>query len=275
MLELRETDLREPGFGKAAQPGEPEQGTGGKAYRQTTLSNAYLRLDVEAGRHGGIAQLEWNDRGVWTPVFRQAQRRGHRTAPRRLSCQPSIWVQNVAQDIRAAATSSGSQPIGASRRVPLADVALMGDWKIDSTGEKCLRLIAEVAERYRAVQTYELDGPTLEIAVELENTGHTPLPCEIEVSPALVRDADTRISAPAGWIWIARENGKTPRLVPAPFAWQFGVTYPLPAKATRSLAGEGGRWSNGRRDSFLSRSWETRTAIAFVHIRKTIRFRSR
>ncbi|MEX3940585.1 hypothetical protein AB4Y44_13740 [Paraburkholderia sp. BR10937] len=246
MLELRETDLRKPAFGDAVRPGEPEQGAAGKAYRQTMLSNAYLRLDVEAGRHGGIAQLEWNDRGVWTPVFRQAERRGHGAAPRRLSCQPSIWVQNAAQDIEAAAASSGSQPVGASRRAPVADVApdvaLMGDWKLDSTGEKCLRLIAEVAERYKAVQTYELDGPTLGIAIELENTGHTPLPCEIEVSPVLVRDSDTRISAPAGGIWIALENGKTPRLVPAPFAWQFGVTYPLPAKAVdHAFTGWGGR----------------------------------
>ncbi|HKR40260.1 MAG TPA: aldose 1-epimerase [Paraburkholderia sp.] len=240
MLELREMDLRKPAFGKAARPGEPEQGAVGKAHRQTTLSNAYLRLDVEAGRHGGIAQLEWNDRGVWTPVFRQAQQRGHGAAPRRLSCQPSIWVQNVAQDIGASATSSATQPVGANRRAP--EVALMGGWKVDSAGERSLRLIAEVAERCKAVQTYELDGPTLEITVELENTGDTPLPCEIEVSPVLVRDADTRISAPAGGIWIARENGNTPRLVPAPFAWQFGVTYPLPAKAVdHAFTGWGGR----------------------------------
>ncbi len=246
MLDLRDTDLRKPVFGKAARPGEPEHGAAGKAYRQTTLSNACLRLDVEAGSHGGIAQLEWNDRGTWTPVFRQAQRRGHMPAPRRLSCQPSIWVQNAAQDIGASATSSGSQPIGASRLLPVAgvapDVAPMGDWEIDSSGERSLCLKTGFSDRYRAVQTYELDGPTLEIAVEFENTGHTPLLCGIEISPVLMRDSDTRISAPAGGIWIARENGKTPRLVPAPFAWQFGVTYPLPAKVVdHAFTGWGGR----------------------------------
>ncbi|MEM5318164.1 hypothetical protein [Paraburkholderia sp. JHI869] len=100
----------------------------------------------------------------------------------------------------------------------------------------------EVAQRYRATQTYALEGPTLEITVEFENRRRKPVACAIEIRPALVRDPDTRISAPAGGIWIARGKGVAPRLVPAPFAWQFGVTYPLPQKAVdHAFTGWGGR----------------------------------
>lgn len=215
MLEIREADLRTPVFGNAGRPGEPKRGAAGGGHRQTTLSNACLRVDIEGG--SGIAQLEWNDRGRWTPVFRSAQRQGPFPAPRQLAGQPSIWIPGATND-------------------------LMDDWKIDSVGESSLRLKAEVAQQCSAAQTYALDGPTLEITVELENTGRKPLACGIEISAALVRDPDTRISAPAGGIWIARGTGMAPRLVPAPFAWQFGVTYPLPEKAIHhAFTGWGGR----------------------------------
>lgn len=217
MLEMREADSRTSVFGNAVRPGEPERGAAGGRHRQTTLSNACLRVDIEAGCHSGIAQFEWNDRGMWTPVFRSAQRQASLSAPRRLACQPSIWIPGITNE-------------------------LMDDWKIDSVGENALRLETEVAQQYSAAQTYALDGPTLEITVELENRGRKPLVCGIEIRPALVRDPDTRISAPAGGIWIARGTGVAPRLVPAPFAWQFGVTYPLPEKAVdHAFTGWGGR----------------------------------
>lgn len=213
MLDIREADSRTPVVGNAGR----EQHAAGRRHRQTTLSNACLRVDIEAGRHSGIGQFEWNDRGMWTPVFRSAQRQESLSASRRLACQPSIWIPGITND-------------------------LMDDWKIDSVGENSLRLQTEVAQRYRAAQIYALDGPTLEITVELENTGHEPLACGIEISAALVREPDTRISAPAGGIWIARGTGMAPRLVPAPFAWQFGVTYPLPEKAVdHAFTGWGGR----------------------------------
>ncbi|HKT97109.1 MAG TPA: aldose 1-epimerase [Paraburkholderia sp.] len=243
MLDSREADLRKPVFVKAAgRPGEPECGAAGRGQRQTTLSNAHLRLEVEAGSHGGIAQLAWNDRGMWTPIFRRARRPGHMPAPRGLSCQPSIRIPDLAKGIRAPATPAGIRLAGASRPFPMCDVALTDDWEVDSVGERSLRLKTAVAERYRAVQTYELDGPTLAIAVELENGGHAPLQCGIDIGLVLMRDTDTRISAPAGGIWIAAGTGKTPRLVPTPFAWQFGVTHPLPATTVdHAFTGWGGR----------------------------------
>ncbi len=173
MLETRKADLRTPVFGNAGRPGEPERGAAGRWHRQTTLSNACLRVDIEAGSHSGIARFEWNDRGMWAPVFRSAQRQGSLSDPRRLACQTSIWIPGITNE-------------------------LMDDWKIDSVGENALRLETEVAQQYSAAQTYALDGPTLEITVELENRGRKPLACGIEIGPALVRDTDTRISAPAG-----------------------------------------------------------------------------
>lgn len=231
VLDTREADLRKRVFAKAHRPGEPECGEAASALRQTTLtlSNAHLRLGVKAGTRGGIVQMDWNDRGMWTPVFRRPARQSHLPVSRELSCEPVIRIPDVAQVVQIRAMSSGVWAAGAGRLLPVSRAALVDDWEVDSATEASLRLRTGVAECCRAVQTYELDGPTLEITVELENSGCTPLRCGIDIEAALMRDLHARISAPAGGIWIAGGAGSAPRLVPTPFAWQFGVTHCLPA----------------------------------------------
>lgn len=238
VLDTRKADLRKRAFAKVRRSGEPECGAAERALRQTTLtlSNAHLRVGVASGMYGGIVQMDWNDRGIWTPVFRQPKRPAPLQAPSEPSCRPLIRITDVAKVVEAQAVSAAIWSVGASNE------ALMDDWEVESTEERSLRLRSEVAECCRMVQTYELDGPTLEITIELRNNGCTPLRCGIDIGPALVRDPDTRISAPAGGIWIAGETGNAPRLVPTPFAWQFGVTHSLPAtKVDHAFSGWGGK----------------------------------
>ena len=82
---------------------------------------------------------------------------------------------------------------------------------------------------YRATQTYTLDGPTLVVTLEIENTGREALPFGLGVHPFFVRDADTELSAAAGGLWLSGDDWLPVRHVQAPPAWQFGVAYPLPA----------------------------------------------
>ncbi|MBN3849135.1 aldose 1-epimerase [Paraburkholderia sp. Ac-20342] len=242
MLDTWEADLREPVFVKAARLGGPDCGAAERMHRQTMLSNAYLRLGIEAGMHGGITQLDWHDRGIWTPVFRRAERSGHMPIARGLSCQPLIRITKPGKVLGAARKSSGGRLTGVGRPFPLAYVVLADDWNVESADERTARLKTEVAGSCRAIQTYELDGPTLAITVELENCGRAPLQCGIDIRPVLTRDLDTRISAPAGGIWLAGESGHAPRLVPTPVAWQFGVTHHLPAtKIDHTFTRWGGR----------------------------------
>ena len=242
MLDTREADLRKPVFVTAERLGDPECGAAERLHRQTTLSNAHLRLGIEAGTHGGMTQLDWNDRGIWTPVFRRAERLGHMPMARGLSCQPLIRLTKPGKIIGASAKSSKARPIGVGKSFSLAYVVLADDWSVASADERTARLKTEVAGSCRAIQTYELDGPTLAITVELENCGRTPLQCGIDIRPVLTRDLDTRISAPAGGIWLAGESGHAPRLVPTPVAWQFGVTHHLPAtKIDHTFTRWGGR----------------------------------
>lgn len=232
--------LRKLIFAKAANSGEPERGTAANEQRQT-LSNAHLRLDVEAGICGGITQLQWNDRGIWTPIFRRAERPDPAAISRGLSCQPLIRVPDAGRVARTQG-ASGMRRGAASGSSSVSDVARVDDWKVDSTTEGSLRLRTGVAQCCRAVQTFELDGSTLEIAVELENIGRTPLQCGIDIRFDLVRDPDARISAPAGGIWIARSFGGSPRLVPTPIAHRVGVSDLQPAAQTdRAFTHWGGR----------------------------------
>jgi aldose 1-epimerase len=245
MMEALQADWREPEYavrrrvlGRKHAGAQSERG-------RTTLSNAYLSLDVESGKCGGIAQFDWNDRGNRTSVFQRMDGRSRGPNAEALACRPLIRVQameampwGAAPPLRKGrARHSDAGPAWTASDVPDAE-----NWRLESIAKDAVRLTSVREGYYLARQTYTLDGPTLDIAVELANMGEMPLQCGIDLCSTLVRDPDTYISAPASGVWIAGRSGLTPRLVPTPSAWQFGVAYPLPAtKLDHVFTGWGGR----------------------------------
>lgn len=209
MIDMHEHDVPEPDIFKLARHAGHARGVA-QEHDRATLSNAYLRLDVEAGARGGIGQFGWTERGILTSVFRRADG-SPLPSTDALSCQPLIRIQSAADDL------------------------LVENWRLDAVEENAVCLKAELADVYCASQTFTLDGSTLDITIGLANTGDTPLQCGIDIRTSFVRDPDTRISAPADGILIAERAGDHPRLVPTPPAWQFGVAYPLPATTLNHL----------------------------------------
>ncbi|MEM5434630.1 aldose epimerase [Paraburkholderia diazotrophica] len=210
---------------------------------RATLANAYLQLEVLPGMGGGISRFDWNDRGIWTPVFVRPSMAAS-GVENHLACSPLL----ESPSIRRRQSSFGKDLRGAIRNCAeeraLADVVGLQDWQIERIDARSIKLSAAstLRESYRAIQEYQLDGPTLTVKIEIENRRGTAMPFSIGIRPFLIRDADTSVCAPASGLLLSGDGGERSRHVPTPPAWQFGVTYPLPrSRVDHVFTGWGGR----------------------------------
>lgn len=217
-----------------------------------TLANAYLKLDVVSGVVGGVTRFDWNDRGVWVPVFLAPSAVTSGVDARQLACHPVFSTPFRLDERRSCLAGCLLGPQCAlcalcnyaEDRVPAGDGRVPEDWEIESADARCVRLrtAGTLRKPYHAIQTYQIDGPTLTVTIEIENRGRRTLPFGIGIRPFLVRDADTGLCAPASGLWLTRDDWDAPRHVPTPPAWQFGVTYPLPRSLVDHVfTGWGGR----------------------------------
>lgn len=213
-----------------------------------TLANAYLRLDVAPQLGGGITRFDWRSEGVLEPVFRRCERVSARMDPNELACYPLLPYSNRigegrfhfgGRDVEVPCNRAG-EPL------PIHGDGWLAPWTVEDADHERVRLVLDRSGgepyAYRAVLTYALDGATLAMTLEVENTGREALPFGLGMHPFLARDASTELSAPASGLWLSGEDWLPVRHVPAPPAWQFGVAYPLPDQlVNHAFSGWSGR----------------------------------
>jgi aldose 1-epimerase len=199
-----------------------------------TLANAQLRLDVAPTLGGGITRFDWRSDGGLTPIFRRCRHVTSDTDPNELACYPLLPYSNR---IGGGQFSFSGRAIDVPRNRSCEPLPIHGDgwlapWQVANADHESVRLTLDRSRHkpyaYHATQTYTLDGPTLIVTLEIENTGREVLPFGLGIHPFLPRDAVTELSAAAGGLWLADDDWLPVRHVPAPPAWQFGVAYPLP-----------------------------------------------
>jgi aldose 1-epimerase len=213
-----------------------------------TLANAYLRLDVAPQLGGGITRFDWRSEGALEPVFRRCEHVSARMDPNELACYPLLPYSNRigegrfhfdGRDVEVPRNRAGEP-------MPIHGDGWLAPWTVESTERERVRLVLDRSKgepyAYRAALTYALDGATLAIVLEVENTGRDALPFGLGVHPFLARDARTELSAPASGLWLSGNDWLPVRHVPAPPAWQFGVAYPLPEQlVNHAFSGWSGR----------------------------------
>jgi aldose 1-epimerase len=213
-----------------------------------TLANAWLRLDVAPQLGGGITRFDWRSEGVLEPVFRRCEQVNARMDPNQLACYPLLPYSNR---IGAGRFQFGGRDIDVPRNragepLPIHGDGWLAPWSVERAEREQVRLVLDRSAgepySYRAALTYALDGTTLSMALEVENTGRDALPFGLGMHPFLARDASTELSAPASGLWLAGQDWLPVRHVPAPPAWQFGVAYPLPDQlVNHAFSGWSGR----------------------------------
>jgi aldose 1-epimerase len=215
-----------------------------------TLANAHLRLDVAPALGGGITRFDWRDDGALTPIFRRCRHVTADTHPNELACYPLLPYSNR---IGGGHFNFAGRRVDVARNRPDEPLPIHGDgwqsaWQVADSDREYVRLTLDRRDgkpySFRAAQTYKLDGPSLVITLEIENTGRDALPFGLGVHPFFVRDADTELSAAAGGLWLTGDDWLPVRHVQAPPAWQFGVAYPMPSEmVNNAFTGWSGRTS--------------------------------
>ena len=199
-----------------------------------TLGNSLLRLDVAPSLGGGITRFDFRNEGSLVPVFRRCRRVDGDTDANELACYSLLPYSNR---IGGGALKLGERSIDVpcnrkGEPLPIHGDGWLAQWDVAASDAESITLTLDRRNgkpyAYRATQTYSLDGPTLVITLEIENTGRDAMPFGLGVHPFLVRDADTQLSAAAAGLWLADDDWLPTRHVPVPAAWQFGVAYPLP-----------------------------------------------
>ncbi|MPW17757.1 aldose epimerase [Paraburkholderia sp. CNPSo 3157] len=211
---------------------------------RATLANAYLKLEVLPGLGGGISRFDWNDRGIWTPVFVRPSMATSGVEKNQLACYPLLqgpWIRrrqsHLPKDLRGTIRNCAEER-------DLAEVVGLQDWQIERIDARSVKLtaVSAIQKAYHAILEYQLDGPTLTVKIQIENRKERAVPFSIGIRPFLIRDADTLVCAPASSLRLSGDGDARSRYVPTPPAWQFGVTYPLPrSQVDHVFKGWGGR----------------------------------
>ncbi|MDE1183278.1 aldose 1-epimerase [Paraburkholderia sp.] len=209
--------------------------TSGGEVACVTLANAHLRLDVAPSLGGGLTRFDYRNDGALTPIFRRCRHVAVDTDPEQLACYPLLPYSNR---IGGGHFSASGRRVEVPRNrdgetLPIHGDGWLANWEVaDVVERESVRLTLDRRDgkpyAYRATQTYALDGPTLVITLDIENTGRDALPFGLGIHPYFVRDASTELSAAAGGLWLSGGDWLPTRHVQAPPAWQFGVAYPLP-----------------------------------------------
>ncbi|MGA7780510.1 MAG: aldose 1-epimerase, partial [Paraburkholderia sp.] len=169
-----------------------------------TLANTQLRLDVAPSLGGGITRFDWRSDGALVPIFRRCRQVAANTDPNELACYPMLPYSNR---IGGGHFGVGDRRVEVPCNRPAEPLPIHGDgwlanWVVAESDRENVRLTLDRRDgkpyAYRAAQTYALEGATLVITLEIENTGRDSLPFGLGVHPFLVRDAQTQLSAAAG-----------------------------------------------------------------------------
>lgn len=75
--------------------------------------------------------------------------------------------------------------------------------------------------RYRARQTYRLDGDTLSIGISIENLENRPVPAGLGLHPFFVRDADTELCCRTQHVWLTDAEVLPTERIAVPPKWDF------------------------------------------------------
>ena len=104
--------------------------------------------------------------------------------------------------------------------------------------------------RYRARQTYRLDGDTLVVGMSIENLESRPVPAGLGLHPFFVRDADAELACRTQHVWLTDAEVLPTERIAVPPKWDFSTLAPGRRgrrSTAASRAGTAAPRSSGRR----------------------------
>lgn len=174
-----------------------------------TLDNGHARLTVLPGLGAGAAAYDIRLDDDWQPIFRRAD--DHETHPFALS---NILLVPFSGRISGGGFTFDGQFHAIERNMPNETYPIHGSafalpWAVARQGTDSITLTLSANGpgpfRYEAEMTYALEGAALLMTLSVTNRG-IRLPFGLGFHPWFVRDADTRLMAPAHRVWLEQDD---------------------------------------------------------------------
>jgi aldose 1-epimerase len=200
------------------------------------LQNEFLSAQILPGIGGGLARLDALGDGARVPVLRPFDYTGDVPRPNQLACFALLpWSNRIAGGFTCDGRSYSIAPNRDGDPYPIHGEGWLLPWQVaqQSATHLSLRLdrSAGAPFSYRATMDYLLDGATLEITLEVTNTGPCALPFGLGLHPWMPRSAGVTLRATAAEVWLSGADKLPATAVPVPPAWRFDEARALPATA--------------------------------------------
>jgi aldose 1-epimerase len=188
-------------------------------------------LDLCPRFGGAIAAFRKGDRALLRPAGETFLRRGD---PHLAACFPLVPFSNRVADGRF---SFRGRVYELAKNFPPEPHAIHGygwqnPWAVAAASanraELCFRhTVSGTPFDYLARQIFALRENGLEIALEVTNAGHGPMPAGIGLHPHFTRTEGVTLRARLDHVWLPDERKIPRQRVPLPAAWNFARGLPL------------------------------------------------
>lgn len=200
------------------------------------LANGAARIVVRPDLGAGLTCFDVALDGEWIPVLRRVER----DTPHPFALSNILLVPFSGRVSGGGFTFEGTFHAIArnmeTEAYPIHGSGFSAAWQVrERDGDRITLTLAATGPgpfRYDAAMTYRLDGAPLVMALTVTNRADIRLPYGAGFHPWFVRDADTRLSAPAERVWLERPDHlpKTVEPVSAHPDMDFTVLRSLPPR---------------------------------------------
>jgi len=199
-----------------------------------TLRNASLHADVLPGVGGALARFDWIRHGDARAVFRPCPIPP--VSPSQVACFAMLpWANRLSPD------KFGLAPNRAGEPCPIHGEGWQSAWEIQFQSATEVRLALDRSHgapfSYRAELHYSLAEATLQVTLQVRNTGRTAMPFGVGLHPWFERNGDVQLQAAAGNTWQRDELGLPAEAMPLPEGWRFASAQSLPLDAVDHIFG--------------------------------------
>ena len=198
------------------------------------LRNEFLSAAILPDIGGGLQRLDSISAGATFPVLRPFTFAGSTPRPNQLACFPLVpWSNRLAGAFTCDGRSYSIAPNREGDPYPIHGEGWLLPWQVvEQSGTRVSLLLDRTAGApfsYLATMEYALRGPSLEITLEVTNTGGCALPFGLGLHPWMPRSAAVTMRAPAREVWASGADRLPAQAVPVPPAWRFDQQRALPA----------------------------------------------
>lgn len=202
--------------------------------RAVVLHNEFLSAEILPEIGGALARLDSILGSASVPVLRPWTQAGSAPPrPNQLACFPLVpWSNRLAGGFTCDGRSYSIAPNREGDPYPIHGEGWLRPWQVEQQSGTRLSLLLDRQDgepfAYLAKLEYALCGASLEVNLEVTNTGGCALPFGLGLHPWLPRSAGMTLHAPARKVWLSGADRLPAEEVPVPMPWRFGEPCALP-----------------------------------------------